>query len=334
MFIDYAEIEIKAGDGGNGAVTFRREKYVPKGGPSGGNGGKGGDIIIEAHHNLSTLLDFKYKKKYKAQNGEDGGNSLKDGKNGKNVVIKVPVGTMIKNAGTDIIIEDLDEDKKSVVIAKGGKGGKGNSNFATPTNQAPRYAENGKPGEQKKIILELKLIADVGLVGFPNSGKSTLISVISAARPKIADYPFTTLEPVLGIVNYKNYRSFTVADIPGIIEGAHEGKGLGHKFLKHIERTKILLFLIDITSENYRKDFNILNNELKSFSEILSNKYKIIALSKADLLEEEELDKIRKKKIKSPGLQPNMQDSPLFIISSVTKYGLDELLDYLWKNLT
>ncbi len=334
MFIDYVEIEIKAGDGGNGAVTFRREKYVPKGGPSGGNGGKGGDIIIEAHHNLSTLLDFKYKKKYKAQNGEEGGNSLKDGKNGKNVIIKVPVGTMIKDAGTGNIIADLDEDKRSIVIAKGGKGGKGNSNFATPTNQAPRFAEDGKPGEQKKIILELKLIADVGLVGFPNSGKSTLISVISAARPKIADYPFTTLEPVLGIVNYKNYQSFTVADIPGIIEGAHEGKGLGHKFLRHIERTKILLFLIDITSENYQEDFDILNNELKSFSEVLSNKKKIIALSKADLLEEEKLKKVSKEKIKNLDLHPGVQDSPLFIISSVTNYGLDELLDYLWENLT
>jgi GTP-binding protein len=333
MFIDYAELEIKAGDGGNGAATFRREKYVPKGGPSGGNGGKGGDIIIEAHHNLSTLLDFKYKKKYKAQNGEEGGNSLKDGKNGKNVVIKVPVGTMIKDGETGKIIADLDEDERSVVIAKGGKGGKGNSNFATPTNQAPRFAENGKPGEQIKIILELKLIADVGLVGFPNSGKSTLISVISAAKPKIADYPFTTLEPVLGIVNYKNYQSFTVADIPGIIEGAHEGKGLGHKFLKHIERTKILLFLIDITSENYRKDFDVLNNELKSFSEVLSNKNKIIALSKADLLPPEELKKVKKKKIKNPDLHPGMQDSPLFIISSVTKYGVDDLLDYLWKRL-
>jgi GTP-binding protein len=334
MFIDYAEIEIKAGDGGNGAVTFRREKYVPKGGPSGGNGGKGGDIIIEAHHNLSTLLDFKYKKKYKAQNGEDGGNSLKDGKNGRNVVIKVPVGTMIKDAETDRIIADLDQDEKSIIVSKGGKGGKGNSNFATPTNQAPRFAENGKPGEQKKIILELKLIADVGLVGFPNSGKSTLISVISAARPKIADYPFTTLEPVLGIVSYKNYQSFTVADIPGIIEGAHEGKGLGHKFLKHIERTKILLFLIDITSENYRKDLEVLNNELKSFSEVLSNKKKIIALSKADLLEDEKLQKIKKKKIRSSDLLPGMNSTPVFIISSVTKYGLDELLDHLWKNLT
>ena len=331
MFIDYAEIEIKAGNGGDGAVAFRREKYVPKGGPSGGNGGKGGDIIIEAHHNLATLLDFKYKKNYKAKNGEQGGNSLKDGKSGSNVIIKVPVGTLVKDLKTGKIIADLDKDNKSIIAVKGGKGGKGNSNFATSTNQAPRFAEDGKPGEHKKIILELKLIADVGLVGFPNSGKSTLISVISAARPKIADYPFTTLEPVLGIVKYKDFQSFTVADIPGIIEGAHEGKGLGHKFLRHIERTKILLFLIDITSEDYQKDFNILNNELKNFSETLSGKKKIIALSKSDLLDKEKLNKISKKKVKNSNL-PTGEQKP-FIFSSATKFGLDELLDYLFKNL-
>jgi GTPase len=326
MFIDFAEIEIKAGDGGDGAVAFRREKYVPKGGPSGGNGGKGGDIIIEAHHNLSTLLDFRYKKKYNAQNGEPGGNSLKDGKSGEDMIIKVPVGTLIKDAQTKKIIADLDEDKKNIIAVNGGKGGKGNSNFATPTNQAPRFAEEGKNGEQKSIILELKLIADIGLVGFPNAGKSTLISVISAAKPKIADYPFTTLEPVLGIVKYKDYQSFTVADIPGIIEGAHEGKGLGHKFLRHIERTKILLFLIDITSENFQNTFDILNNELKNYSKILSSKKKIVALSKADLLEESEIKKFSKVKIRNT-------DSPVFIFSSASKLGLENLLDYLWKSL-
>jgi len=332
MFIDYAEIEVKAGNGGNGAVAFRREKYVPKGGPSGGNGGKGGDIIIEAHHNLSTLLDFRYKRNYKAQNGEPGSNALKDGKSGKDIIIKVPVGTIIKNASTKKVLSDLDEDKKRIIIVKGGKGGKGNSNFATPTNQTPRFADDGKPGEQNKIILELKLIADVGLVGFPNAGKSTLISVVSAAKPKIADYPFTTLEPVLGIVKYKDYQSFTIADIPGIIEGAHEGKGLGHKFLRHIERTKILLFLIDITSEDYQRTFDILNKELNSYSKVLSGKKKIIALSKADLFEEEKIKKISRKKIKVKSTSDG-QNLPLFVFSSATKLGLENLLDQIWTNL-
>ena len=326
MFIDYAEIELKAGDGGNGAVSFRREKYVPKGGPAGGNGGKGGDIIFEARHNLSTLLDFKYKHKYKARNGDPGGSSLKDGKNGEDVVIKVPVGTIIKDADTSETLFDLDKDGLRAVVLKGGKGGKGNSNFATPTNQAPRFAEPGRPGEEKKIILELKLIADIGLVGFPNAGKSTLISKISAARPKIADYPFTTLEPNLGIVNYKEFQSFTVADIPGIIEGAHEGKGLGLKFLRHIERTKILLFLIEVTSEDYQRDYNLLLNELKSYSHVLAKKKKIVSLSKIDLIEESELKKISKKKIRNA-------DSPLLLFSAATGAGIKKLLDYLWQNI-
>lgn len=323
MFIDYAEISIIAGNGGDGAVTFRREKYVPKGGPSGGNGGNGGSVIIEAHHNLATLLDFRYKKKYKADNGEIGGNSRKDGKNGKDVIIKVPVGTVVKDADTGKVLFDLDEDGKRVVAAKGGKGGKGNSNFATPTNQAPRYAEPGKPGEGKKIILELKLIADIGLVGFPNAGKSTLISSISAARPKIADYPFTTLEPNLGIVQYKDYQSFTVADIPGIIEGAHEGKGLGLKFLRHIERTKVLVFLIDITSDNYKNDYNVLQNELKSYSRKLTHKPKLLVLSKSDLIQESEINKLLKNKMKK-------MDDKFHIISAVTGAGIEKLLDILW----
>lgn len=324
MFIDYVEIEVEAGKGGDGAVAFRREKYVPKGGPAGGNGGKGGNIIIKAYHNLSTLLDFRYKRNYKADNGDPGGSSLKDGKNGNDVLIKVPVGSIIKDAETKKTIIDLDEDEKEIIIAKGGKGGKGNSNFATPTNQAPRFSENGKPGEQKKLIIELKLIADVGLVGFPNAGKSTLISKISSAKPKIADYPFTTLEPNLGIVRYKDFDSFTVADIPGIIEGAHQGKGLGIKFLRHIERTKILLFLIDITSENYQEEYNVLLNELKSHSKKLAAKTRIVSLSKADLIEESEIKKIQKKKIKNA-------DSPLIIFSAVSGFGLQDLTDYLWK---
>lgn len=326
MFIDETEIEVIAGNGGDGAVTFRREKYVPKGGPSGGNGGKGGDIIIQAFGNLNTLLDFKYKKKYEASSGALGESSLKDGKNGKDVLIKVPIGTIIKDFESKKIITDLDKEEKLVVIAKGGRGGKGNSNFATSTNQAPRFAETGRKGESKKIILELKLIADVGIVGFPNSGKSTLISVISAAKPKIADYPFTTLEPNLGIVYYKEYKSFTVADIPGIIEGAHEGKGLGLKFLRHIERTKVLLFLIDITSENIEDDYKVLLNELKRHSKQLADRKKIIALSKSDLIDEYSLNKIATKKLLS-------KKFPVVIISSVTKSGIQKLLDKTWELL-
>ncbi len=326
MFIDYAEVEVIAGNGGDGAVAFRREKYVPKGGPSGGNGGRGGNIIIKAHHNLSTLLDFRYKKIYRGGKGEPGAGSLKDGKNGKDITISVPVGTVIKESKTGKILFDLDDDGKEVVAARGGKGGKGNSNFATPTNQAPRTAEPGRQGESRKIILELKLIADVGLVGFPNAGKSTLISRISAARPKIADYPFTTLEPNLGIVNYKDYKSFTVADIPGIIEGAHLGKGLGHKFLRHIERTRILLFLIDITSENYQKEYNILINELGNYSRELVKKRKIVSLSKADIAGDRDIQKLRKKKLAN-------SDSKLLVFSSATGEGLSELLDYMWEEL-
>ena len=324
MFIDYVVIEVKAGDGGSGAVAFRREKYVPKGGPAGGNGGKGGDVILEAHHNLHTLLDFRYKKKYSAADGQIGGSSLKDGKSGDDIVIKLPVGTIVKDFKTGEVLFDLENDKKKVVIVRGGKGGKGNSNFATPTNRAPRFAEEGRPGEFKKVILELKLIADVGLVGFPNAGKSTLISKISSARPKIADYPFTTLEPNLGIVKYKDFETFTVADIPGIIEGAHKGKGLGHKFLKHIERTGIILFLIESTSENYEKDYKILFNELKSYSDKLTKKKILVSLSKADLCDEQKLNKLSRLGLK--GIKKK-----LLVFSAVTGYGLENLLDTLWK---
>jgi len=326
MFIDFAQIEVRSGDGGAGAVTFRREKYVPKGGPSGGNGGNGGNVIFEAHGNLSTLLDFKYKRKYFAGNGKPGGNSLKDGKNGEDVIIKVPVGTIIKDAETNEMVLDLSEADQKVVMAKGGKGGKGNSNFATPTRRTPRYAEKGKPGVYKKLILELKLIADVGLVGFPNAGKSTLISKISAAKPKIADYPFTTLEPNLGIVRYKDYESFTVADIPGIIEGAHQGKGLGVKFLRHIERTRILLFLIEVISEDYQKDFEVLYSELKKYSKKLVDKKILVSLSKADLIESKEIQKLKNQKFKK------IKESAL-IFSSATGLGVKELLDKVWETL-
>lgn len=326
MFVDYALIEVSSGKGGDGAVTFRREKYVPKGGPSGGDGGNGGNVLFRANTNLHTLLDFRYKKKYNAANGENGGNSLKDGKNGKDIIIEVPVGTIVKDYETEKIIFDLNEEAKEIVLARGGKGGKGNSKFATSTNQTPRFAEDGKQGEHTKVILELKLIADVGLVGFPNSGKSTLISKISAAKPKIADYPFTTLEPNLGIVKYKDFQSFTVADIPGIIEGASQGKGLGHQFLRHIERTRIILFLIESTSENLKSDFEILLNELKSYSPKLVQKKIMVSISKADLIDHETGSKISKLKLKGVDEKP-------IIFSSVTGSGLDELMDILWKNL-
>lgn len=326
MFIDYAEIELKAGDGGAGAVTFRREKYVPKGGPSGGNGGKGGNIIVQADTNLSTLLDIRHKKIYKAESGASGAPSLKDGKNGADIIIKLPAGTIIKDISTNEIIADLNEPGKQIILAKGGKGGKGNSNFATPTRRTPRFAEPGKPGVTRKVILELKLVADVGFVGLPNAGKSTLISTISAARPKIADYPFTTLEPNLGIVNYKEYKTFTVADIPGIIEGAHLGKGLGLKFLRHIERTRILLFIIDITSDDYKRDFEILFNELNSYSKVLVKKKILVSLSKADLISESEIKKLS-------GLKFKKIKSPAIIFSSVSHYGIKELIDKLWETI-
>ena len=326
MFIDYAVIEIRSGKGGDGAVAFRREKFVPKGGPSGGNGGKGGNIVFEANQNLNTLLDFKYKRKYKAENGENGGTSLKDGKNGKDVIIKVPVGTVIKDFDAKKLLYDLNKPGQKAIIAKGGKGGKGNSKFATPTNQTPRNAESGKAGESRKVILELKLIADVGLVGFPNAGKSTLISKISSARPKIADYPFTTLEPNLGIVKYKDFKSFTVADIPGIIEGAHKGKGLGHKFLRHIERTRIILFMIDITSENYQKDYDVLYSELKKYSSKLVKKEILISFSKADLFDSKKLKESSKFRFVNCTRKPH-------IFSSVSGFGINELLDSFWKTL-
>lgn len=326
MFLDYAKIVIKAGDGGNGAVAFRREKFVAKGGPAGGNGGKGGDVIVVADSNLHTLLDFKYNRKHFAENGVAGGNSLKDGRGGQDAIIKVPVGTVIKESATGKVLADMDENGKSVIIAKGGRGGKGNSNFATSTNQTPRFAEDGKPGKEIEIELELKLIADVGLVGFPNAGKSTFISTVSAARPKIADYPFTTLKPNLGIVNYKEYKSFTIADIPGIIEGAHEGKGLGHQFLKHIERTGILLILIESFAEDIENQYLTLLSELEKYSPVLAKKKKIVAFSKSDVLPKDDLEDIKKIKL------PNYDD-PIFIFSSVAQIGVTEILDYLWQNL-
>lgn len=320
MFIDSATIHVKAGDGGNGVVSFRREKYVPKGGPDGGDGGDGGSVYIIADSNLATLLDFRYAPHYKAGRGAHGQGSRKSGLSGKDIVIKVPCGTLIKDSESGEVIADLTEHGAKVLVAKGGKGGRGNQHFATPTNRAPRYAEPGQPGEERMLELELKLLADVGLVGFPNAGKSTLISVLSAAKPKIADYPFTTLEPNLGIVHYQDYKSFVMADIPGIIEGASEGKGLGLKFLKHIERTKVLAILLPADSLDLKSDYNILTAELKTFSPALAAKPKVVVISKMDLAPE--------------GFEiPKFRGVKVVAISSVMQQGLDALKTLLWEKI-
>ncbi len=326
MFIDQVTISVASGSGGNGAVSFRREKYVPKGGPDGGNGGNGGNIIVRANVQLHTLLDQRYKRQYRAQNGVPGSGSLRDGKWGEDLVIQVPCGTLVRDAETGEILTDLTSNNDECIVARGGKGGKGNATFASATNQAPRFAEDGEPGEERILELELKLIADVGLVGLPNAGKSTLISVISAAKPKIADYPFTTLQPNLGIVSYREYQSFTVADIPGLIEGAHLGKGLGTQFLRHIERTRVLLILIDCQSQDYFKEFTVLRNELRSFSTELERKPYLVALSKMDTA--------------SPDVEERREEfvreiqMPVYQFSAVTNTGIQALLDLVWSNLT
>jgi len=286
MFIDIAEIYVKAGDGGNGAVSFRREKYIPAGGPDGGDGGDGGSIIFKADKHLRSLADFRYRRHYKAERGQDGGGRNCTGKRGEDLVIKVPCGTIIKDRETGLIIADLTEDGQAEIIAKGGIGGKGNVHFATPTRQAPNFAKNGTPGEEKWITLELKLLADVGLIGFPNVGKSTLLSQVSSARPKIANYHFTTLAPNLGVVTMGEGESFVMADIPGLIEGAHQGVGLGHDFLKHVERTRMLIHVIDVAAldgRNPKDDFHVINRELKEYNEELAKRPQVIAANKIDV---------------------------------------------------
>ncbi len=284
--IDYARVSLKAGDGGNGAVAWRREKYEPNGGPAGGDGGNGGSIIIKATRNLSTLDEFRYKTKYKAQNGEAGGKKKKFGKKGDDLIIKVPVGTLVREANSEVIIKDMNKDGEEYVIARGGRGGRGNVHFKNSIRQAPRFAELGRKCQEIEVIFELKILADVGLVGLPNVGKSTLISVISKARPKIANYHFTTIDPNLGVVNIDSERSFIVADIPGLIEGASDGSGLGHDFLKHVERCRVLVHLVDISGiegRNPIEDFKMINEELKLYNEKLAQKPMIIAMNKSDL---------------------------------------------------
>ena len=290
MFTDYTKIIIKSGDGGDGAISFRREKYVAAGGPDGGDGGKGGDVYFKVDKDKNTLIDFRYNKKYKAQNGENGSGAKCNGKYGEDIYIGVPLGTVIKDVQTGKIVADLSNPEQVELVLKGGKGGKGNMHFATATRQAPRFAQDGEKGEEKEIILELKLLADVGLLGFPNVGKSTFLSTVTDARPKIANYQFTTLEPNLGVVKEKNGNTFVIADIPGIIEGASEGVGLGLQFLRHIERTRLLLHVIDVSGIDGRdpvEDFKIINEELKKYSEKLASRKQIIVASKADIIQDE-----------------------------------------------
>lgn len=327
-FIDEAIIEVKAGDGGNGCISFRREKYVPQGGPDGGKGGDGGDCLLLARPGLTTLMDLKYRRRFEAGNGSNGRGKNQFGKNGKEVVIEIPVGTVVWNADTNKVIVDFTKPEQTFLLAKGGKGGLGNSHFATSTKQAPRIAQTGKKGEEKKIRLELKLLADVGLIGFPNAGKSTLISVISNAKPKIADYPFTTKVPHLGVVHFEEGKSFVVADIPGLIEGAHAGAGMGIQFLKHIERTRILLHLIDVTDPTHPdplEAYELLRKELKAYGPHLLEKPEIIVLTKMDLPE------VAEKKAKLERYFKK-QKKQVVAISAVKKEGLKTLLTSISKH--
>jgi len=313
MFIDFTQIDISAGNGGSGAVSFRREKFIPKGGPDGGDGGRGGHVIFKVDTNLHTLQDIRYRRRYKAENGHPGRGSNKTGKNGKDVVILVPAGSVIRKKGSKDIIIDLTINGQNYIICNGGQGGKGNARFKTSTKQAPRKAQPGVEGESGIFEIELKVLADVGLVGLPNAGKSTLLSSISSARPKVADYPFTTLKPNLGIVKYGEYESFVMADIPGLIEGASLGKGLGHQFLRHIERNRIHIYLIDCMEENPYDVYITLKNELKNFNEDLIKKPSLICRTKSDLKQE---------------LSPQWNDfnEKIYDISSLTKEGVDELI--------
>ena len=322
MFTDYAKITIKSGNGGNGAITFRREKYVAAGGPDGGDGGKGGDIYFVADQDSNTLLDFRYKKNFKAESGENGSGSHCHGKSGEDLYIKVPVGTIIKDAQTGKVVADISEKGQKELVLKGGRGGRGNSHFATSTRQAPRFAQDGEKGKEKELILELKLLADVGLIGFPNVGKSTFLSRVTKATPKIADYHFTTLEPNLGVVESQYGDSFVIADIPGIIEGASQGTGLGLQFLRHIERTRLLLHVIDVSGSEGRnpvEDFKIINEELKKYSEKLAKRKQIIVANKIDSMQDEVLYQELEKLAKKQGLE-------IYKISAVTGEGLTQLL--------
>ena len=329
MFVDSAKIYIEAGNGGNGSVSFHREKYVAAGGPDGGDGGRGGNVVFRADTQLATLMDFRYKRKYKAENGEDGRSAKCHGKNGEDIVIKVPCGTVIKNAATGGTIADLTYDGEEFIAAKGGSGGFGNVHFATPTRQVPRFAKPGLKGQQLEVVLELKLLADVGLLGFPNVGKSTLLSRVSDARPKIADYHFTTLVPNLGVVKIGEGASFVIADIPGLIEGASDGVGLGYDFLRHVERTRLLIHVVDacsIEGRNPIEDFDIINAELAKHSEKLAQRQQIVVANKTDLGMNEEIKDEFVAEMKKRGY-------PVFEISAATRKGVDDLMNFVYRTL-
>ena len=320
MFIDFTVIKCMSGKGGHGAVTFRREKYIPKGGPNGGDGGKGGDVIFIADNQLHTLQDIRYKKTYSAGDGQQGSTNNRTGKNGEDAIIRVPLGTAVKEIESENVVADLVEDKEQFIALKGGKGGRGNARFKTATRQTPRYAQSGIEGQVNTYALELKVLADVGLVGLPNAGKSTLLSVVSAARPKIADYPFTTLVPNLGIVKYGDYKSFVMADIPGLIEGAAAGKGLGHQFLKHVERTQVLLYMIECTEEDPQSVYETLSSELKTYNPDMDKKPQLVIRTKTDLLNEEN--------------EKNWKSFEKYLdISSVTNSGINQLISRITELL-
>lgn len=326
-FVDYVKIHVTSGKGGQGSRHMRREKYIPKGGPDGGDGGRGGHVIVKANKNLWTLYHLKFKRHFKAEHGGAGSKQTSTGADGADVYIEVPLGTVIRDKETEEILFELTEDGEEKVVAKGGRGGLGNAHFKSSTNQTPRYAQPGEEGEEVDIILELKILADVGLVGFPNAGKSTLLSVITAAKPKIANYEFTTLKPNLGIVEYRDFKTFVVADIPGIIEGAAEGKGIGHRFLRHIERNSTLLFLIPADAPDIKEQYDILVDELRRYNPQLLDKERLVAISKSDMLDEEL--KAEMKKI----LDKEFKNIPYLFISSVAHQGLTELKDKLWAML-
>ncbi len=323
-FVDYVKIYCRSGKGGRGSTHFRREKYIPKGGPDGGDGGRGGHIFLRGNRNYWTLLHLKYERHIMATNGGSGTGKRSTGKDGEDRVIEVPCGTVVYDAETGEFICDVTADGQEVMLLKGGRGGLGNWNFKTSTNQAPRYAQPGEPAQERMVILQLKLLADVGLVGFPNAGKSTLLSVVSAAKPKIANYPFTTLEPNLGIVSYRDNRSFVMADIPGIIEGASEGKGLGLRFLRHIERNSLLLFMVPADADNIAKEYDILYNELVTYNPDLAEKRRVLAITKSDMLDDE-LEEALKAELP--------EGIPYVFISSITNKGITQLKDLLWKEL-